>query len=229
MHVFTHVPFPGTKDASAIDLASRRSSRAWRRLGCDHLSASAVPARGPGRYWGHGPDHRNNPRRDSRHMACLHGCGRDLRNAQDVSHHRTDRDGRLHRRVACGQAPSSRLTRRSRRGQRDRKYRSAHLQRIGSNGPFHYITAAPRAFSLTSRITQRDAGTGHGRSGPPPCRRAEPQPAWPCRDVPGAWPPDEVRAAGDSGPAFPAVRELVPGSGTCPGDRASRTPMSRGQ
>jgi predicted lipid-binding transport protein (Tim44 family) len=28
----THIPFPGTKDASAIDLAGRRSSRAWRRL-----------------------------------------------------------------------------------------------------------------------------------------------------------------------------------------------------
>ncbi len=64
----------------------------------------------------HGPDHRNNPRRDSRHMACLHSCGRDLCNAQDVCHHRADRDGRLHRRVARSQAPSSRLARRSRRG-----------------------------------------------------------------------------------------------------------------
>src|SRR5690349_3111164 len=30
-------------------------------------------------------------------------------------------------------------------------------------------TAAPRAFSMTSRITQRDAGTRCGRSGQPPC------------------------------------------------------------
>ncbi len=49
-------------------------------------------------------------------MACLHSCGRDLCNAQDVCHHRADRDGRLHRRVARSQAPSSRLARRSRRG-----------------------------------------------------------------------------------------------------------------
>ena len=74
----------------------------------------------PGAYWGHGPDHRDNPRRDPRHMACRHGCGRDRCNAQDVSPHRADRDGRLHRRVARGQAPSPQLARRSRRGQRDR-------------------------------------------------------------------------------------------------------------
>jgi hypothetical protein len=43
--------------------------------------------------------------------------------------------------VARGQAPSPQLARPSRRGQRDRKYRSAHLQRTGSNGPFHYRTA----------------------------------------------------------------------------------------
>jgi len=71
---------------------------------------TAVPRAHTG---GHGPDHRDNPRRDPRHMACLHGCGRDRCNAQDVSHHRADRDGRLHRRAARGQAPSSRLARRS--------------------------------------------------------------------------------------------------------------------
>lgn len=41
------------------------------------------------------------------------------------------------------------------------------------------ITAAPRAFSLTSRITQRDVETKSGRSEqprPPTCRRTEPQP-----------------------------------------------------
>ena len=64
-----------------------------------------------GRYWGHGPGHRDNPRRDPRHLACRHRCGRDLRDAQDVCHHRTDRDGRLHRGVARGQAPQRRLAR----------------------------------------------------------------------------------------------------------------------
>ena len=70
----------------------------------------------PAAYWEHGPVHRDNPRRDSRHMACRHGCGRDRGYPQDVCHHRTDRDGRIRRRVARGQAPSSRLARRSRRG-----------------------------------------------------------------------------------------------------------------
>jgi len=70
----------------------------------------------PGAYWGHAPDHRDNRRRDPRHIACLHGCRQDRRNAQDISHHRADRDSRHHHRVARGQAPSSRLARRSRRG-----------------------------------------------------------------------------------------------------------------
>ena len=70
----------------------------------------------PGAYWGHGPGHRDNPRRDPRHLACRHGCGRDLRDTQDVCHHRADRDGRFHRGVARGQAPQRRLARRSRRG-----------------------------------------------------------------------------------------------------------------
>ena len=70
----------------------------------------------PGAYWGHAPDHRDNPQRDPRHIACFHGCGQDCRNAQDVSHHRADRDGRHHHRVARGQAPSPRLARRSRGG-----------------------------------------------------------------------------------------------------------------
>ncbi len=47
----------------------------------------------------------DNPRRDPRHLACRHGCGRDRGNAQDVCHHRADRDGRIRRRVARGQAP----------------------------------------------------------------------------------------------------------------------------
>ena len=50
-------------------------------------------------------------RRDPRHMACRHGCGRDRGHTQDVCHHRTDRDGRRHRCVARGQAPWSRLAR----------------------------------------------------------------------------------------------------------------------
>ena len=120
---------------------SRRQAPAasgWAVTTCEQ-----VPSRpqAPGAYWGHGPNHRDNPRRDPRHMACRHGCGRDRCHAQDVSPHRADRDGRLHRRVARGQAPWSQLARRSRRGQRDRKCRSVHLQRAGSNGPFHYRTA----------------------------------------------------------------------------------------
>jgi hypothetical protein len=70
----------------------------------------------PGAYWGHGPDHRDNPQRDRRCIACPHGCEWDRCRAQDVSHHRADRDGRHHHRVARGQAPSSRLARRSRCG-----------------------------------------------------------------------------------------------------------------
>ena len=70
----------------------------------------------PGAYRGHGPDHRDNPRRNPCHLACRHGCGRDLRSAQDVPHHRADRDGRPRRRVARGQAPSGRLAWRVRRG-----------------------------------------------------------------------------------------------------------------
>ena len=49
--------------------------------------------------------------------------------------------------------------------QRARKYRSARLQRTAPKGRFQYRTAGVCAFSLTSRITQRDAGTGCGRSG----------------------------------------------------------------
>ena len=110
-------------------LAGRPSSRAWRRPGRDRPRPGAVPARDtrrparprppgrhdrrlpgtPGAYWVHGPDHRDNPRRDPRHLACLHGRRRDLCHAQDVCHHRADRHGRLHRRVARGQAPSPRL------------------------------------------------------------------------------------------------------------------------
>jgi hypothetical protein len=51
--------------------------------------------------------------------------------------------------------------------QRDRKFRSARLERTVPKGLFQYRTAGPRAFSLTSRITQRDAETGSGRSGQP--------------------------------------------------------------
>ena len=71
----------------------------------------------PGAYWGHAPDHRDNRRRDPRHIACLHGCGQDRCRAQDVSHYRADRYSRGHHRVAGGQALSSRLARRSRCGQ----------------------------------------------------------------------------------------------------------------
>ena len=57
----------------------------------------------------HGPDHRDNPRRDPRHLDCCHSRGRDLRNAQGVPHHRADRAGCLYRCVVRGRAPSSRL------------------------------------------------------------------------------------------------------------------------
>lgn len=56
--------------------------------------------------------------------------------------------------------------------------RSGALRSSGTQAQYLCRTAQ-RAFSLTSRITQRDARTGCGRSGPPPCRRAEPQPVDP--------------------------------------------------
>jgi len=87
-----------------------------------------------------------------------------------------------------------------------------------------FITAGPRAFSLTSRITQRDAGTGCGHSGhrhPPRSRRTEPQPAGHALTFPGcrvrAWPPDGVRPAGWS-------RAEVPGR---PGARAQVRDLTR--
>jgi hypothetical protein len=78
--------------------------------------ARPSPARGPGAYWGHGPDHRDNPQRDRRRIACPHGYERDRCRSQDASHHRADRNGRHRHRVARGRAPSSRLARRSRCG-----------------------------------------------------------------------------------------------------------------
>jgi hypothetical protein len=113
---------PATRAARAGGRRGRRSCRERRRgparprerQGDDRAGLTA--GMDPAAYWGHGPDHRNDPRRDPRHMACHHGCGRDRGHAQDVCHHRTDRDGRLHRRVARGQAPWSRLALRSRRG-----------------------------------------------------------------------------------------------------------------
>jgi hypothetical protein len=37
---------------------------------------SARPRLPAGAYWVNGPDHRDNPRRDPRHLACRHGRGR---------------------------------------------------------------------------------------------------------------------------------------------------------
>src|SRR5262249_36479146 len=82
----------------------------------DFTGRQAGPATGA--YWVHGPDHRDNPRRDPRHRACRHGCGRDLGNIQGVLHHRADRDGGVHRRVARGQALPARLARRGRSRER---------------------------------------------------------------------------------------------------------------
>ena len=99
-----------------------------------------------GACWGPGPDHRDNPRRDPRHLACLHGRGRDLRNVQDVSHHRADRDGRLHRRVARGQRPSPRLAQRSRRSHPMRPRR-------GGTRPGRRLRAAGRVTASSGAIT----------------------------------------------------------------------------
>jgi hypothetical protein len=66
-------------------------------------------ARASGAYWVHGPDDLDDPRRDPRRLACLHGRWLDLRHAQDVCHYRADRGGRLHRCVDRRQTPSPRL------------------------------------------------------------------------------------------------------------------------
>jgi hypothetical protein len=110
----------------------------------------------PGAYWGHGPGHRDNPRRDPRHLACRHVCGRDLRDAQDVCHHRADRDGRLHRGVARGQAPQ-RLARRSRRGRPVRPLR-------GGIRPGRTLRAAGRTACRATGYPRGNhrAGAEHG-------------------------------------------------------------------
>jgi hypothetical protein len=108
----------------------------------------------PGAYCVHGPDPRDNPRRDPRHLACRHGRRRDLRHAQDVFPHRADRDGRLHRRVARGQAPSPRLARRSRRG---------HLVRAAARRcPAGPETSGSRLGSLPGNRIIRGRSPGRG-------------------------------------------------------------------
>jgi len=87
--------------------------------------------------------------------------------------------------------------------------------------------AGPRAFSLTSRITECDSGIGCGRSGQPgspSSRRTEPQPGRLCRDVPrglAAW---RVRPAGWSraGVSGRPVSSC-PGSGPAPNARRGRS------
>jgi MFS family permease len=96
----------GSDRAANSDAAQRGRGE---RQGDDRAGLTA--GLDPAAYWGHGPDHRDNPRGDSRHMACRHGCGRDRGYGQDVCHHRADRDGRLRRRVARGQAPWPQLAR----------------------------------------------------------------------------------------------------------------------
>jgi len=82
-----------------------------------------------GAYWGHAPDHRDNRRRDRRRIACHHVCGQHRCNAQDVSHHRADRHGRHHHRVARGQAPSvSRASRLARQADQAEPRRTAALR-----------------------------------------------------------------------------------------------------
>src|SRR5580658_6708320 len=108
-----------TSAASAAAVTGKRllisPGRRSPLLGCLGRSVPKTLAvsRGPAAYWGHGPDYRDNPRREPRHLACRHGGGRARCHGQDVSHHRADRDGRRHRRVARGRAHSSQLTRRT--------------------------------------------------------------------------------------------------------------------
>ena len=139
----------------------RGAARPGERQGDDRAGLTA--GIDPAAYWGHGPDHRDNHRRDPRHMACRHGCRRDRGHAQDVSHHRTDRDGRLHRRVARGQAPWSRLARRSRRGH--------PMPTVARRYPAGPQTPGTRLGSLPdSRLPGGDhrAGDEHGHQGHAP-------------------------------------------------------------
>jgi hypothetical protein len=113
---------PRRGDGAAVPAAEGPADDRDNRSGtfCRSPASSSLLApscsQAPGAYWGHAPDHRDNPRRDPRCIACRHGCGQDRRNAQDVSHHRADRGGRHHHRVARGPASSPRLARRSRCG-----------------------------------------------------------------------------------------------------------------
>lgn len=81
------------------------------------------------------------------------------------------------------------------------------------------ISAAVCAFSSTSCITQRDVGTGRGRSGPPhvPVTRRPGQHRDSTRqlhrDVPWVRPSDGTAPLDDPGPASPVVREFAPGPG----------------
>src|SRR3984957_9800125 len=100
--------------AAIVPRTTTRPSAAPEKQG-DDRSGLAVGI-DPAAYWGHGPDHRGNPWRDPRRMACRHGCGRGRGYGQDVCYRRADRNGRIRRRVARGQAPWSRLARRSRCG-----------------------------------------------------------------------------------------------------------------
>jgi hypothetical protein len=93
--------------AAIVPRTTTRPSAAPEKQG-DNRSGLAAGI-DPAAYWGHGPDHRGNPWRDPRRMACRHGCGRDRGYGQDVCYRRADRNGRIRRRVARGQAPWSRL------------------------------------------------------------------------------------------------------------------------
>ena len=96
-------PWPGV---------ARRPARPVRTRAARCRTVGTTAACRAGAYWVNGTDHRDNPRRDPRHLAGRHGCGRDPHHIQDVPHRRADRDGCLHRRLARGQALSARLARR---------------------------------------------------------------------------------------------------------------------
>ena len=160
--VVTTCPAPARAVTACVQAPSRPGMPGGptARPGPARLSA----ARNAGRILGTcGPGHRDNPRRDPRHLACRHGCGRDLRDTQDVCHHRADRDGRFHRGVARGQAPQRRLARRSRRGRPVRPLR-------GGIRPGRTLRAAGwtacRATGYPRAITRPGDEHGHERDTP---------------------------------------------------------------
>jgi hypothetical protein len=104
--------------------------------------------------------------------------------------------------------------------QRNRKCRSARLKRPVPKGLFQYRTAARRAFSPTSHITQRDGGIGMRRAAAPSCAPAtetaqdcstatfQGRPSW---MIPG-WRPSPVPGSPEVSmhPAdIPAIREPI--------------------